>query len=213
MRGDPAAAATGRALAVVGTRQPSRFGVTATDTLAGAAARDGAAIISGLALGVDSVSHRAALAQQAATVAVLGGGVDRPRDPKLAQAILDAGGLLMSEQPPGAPSSPQTLVARNRLQSGLAGAVLVAQTALTGGTPHTARFAAAQNRPVFCPSPPGDHPASAGLHVLLNAPAAELPAVMPAFASAKRLCQSLGQAPLARPVSRDNVRDLLDALG
>lgn len=215
VRGPVDALHQARTLAVVGTRRPSRFGVSATETVSRVAARAGAVIASGLALGVDGVSHRCALQEGALTVAVLGGGVDAPTPTShqpLAHQIISSGGCLISEQPPGTPPTPQTLVARNRLQAGLAAVVFIGQTAVDGGTPHTARFAAQQGRPVFCPRPQVPHAASEGLELLLDCPARDLPARMPAFASAKRLCAQLGDEPLARPVTRDTVDVLLGEL-
>ena len=215
VRGEIEALHAPRALAVVGTRNPSRFGATAADTLTRAAASTGAVIVSGLAAGVDALAHEAALAEGAPTVALLGGGVDAPTPAAnrgLAERILAAGGALVSEQPLGTPPTPQTLVARNRLQSGLAACVLVAQTAERGGTVYTARFAAQQGRPVFCPSPIGDHPASAGLRVLLEVPAVELPDRLVAFKGARKLCDGLPAGPLARPLTRQTIGELLAAL-
>lgn len=213
VRGDPIWPE--RALAVVGTREPSSFGETATEKLTSAAAARGVAIISGLALGVDGIAHEAALANGAMTIAVLGSGLDSvsPRQHRnLADRILEAGGLLVSEQPFDTAPGPRTLVARNRLQSGLAKALLVGQTGIKGGTLHTVRFAAEQRRPVFCPVPRSSSERSAGLELLLNRPARELPDLLPAWENHRQLAERLGDAPLARPVTAESTSAWLDAL-
>lgn len=204
-----------RALAVVGTREPTTFGETATTKLARAAASRGVAIISGLALGIDATAHEAALAENGLTIAVLGCGLDAvsPRQHRdLAHRILDSGGSLVSEQPFGIRPGARTLVARNRLQSGLAKALLVGQTGVKGGTMHTVRFAAQQGRPIFCPVPHAPSEKSAGLEVLLNRPARELPDALPAWRSHRSLAERLGMEPLANPVTADTIASWVEEL-
>lgn len=203
------------ALAVVGTREPTTFGETATTKLTRAATTRGVAIVSGLALGVDAIAHEAALAENGITIAVLGCGLDTvsPRQHRdLAHRILEAGGSLVSEQPFRTDPGPRTLVARNRLQSGLSKALLVGQTGVEGGTMHTVRFAAQQGRPIFCPVPHSVSDKSAGLDALLNRPAQELPEVLPAWKSHRTLAERLGEEPLAKPVTPDTVGSWLDEL-
>ncbi len=148
-------------VACVGTREPSPFGVEVTRRLVTALVARGYGIVSGLALGVDTVAHRAALAAGGHTVAVLAHGLDTVypgvnRD--LAEEILAAGGALVSEQPERTSPSPRTFVQRNRIQSGLSLATIVMQTDLAGGSMHTARFALVQDRLLFVPVPPrGPH--------------------------------------------------------
>jgi predicted Rossmann fold nucleotide-binding protein DprA/Smf involved in DNA uptake len=165
-----------------------------------------------MAKGIDTIAHRTAVEHQAPTIAVMGGGLDRiyPAENKaLAARIADGGGALVSEQPLGEQPRPQHLIARDRIQSGLSVAVLVAQCGVRSGTMHTARFAAAQGRPLFCPVPHSENGASEGLRVLLETPARELCSVLPAWRTAKTLCARLGDKPLARPVSRDGVGDFV----
>lgn len=202
------------ALAVVGTREPSSFGLTATRTLTQAAAGRGFMIVSGLALGVDTVAHQAALDAGARTIAVLGSGLDStsPHQRRLAQRIVTAGGALISEQPLGMSPSVVTLVARNRLQTALADAVLVGQTGIHGGTLHTVRFAAEQGRRVYCPVPRDAAGVSDGLRVLLDEPARRLPELLPAWKSARRLAARLGDEPLASPVHAERVDEWLAEL-
>jgi DNA protecting protein DprA len=199
LRGDRELLNRERLVAVVGTREPTRFGTTAATELTTALAKDGWGIVSGLAKGIDTISHQAALDMGAPTIAVMGGGLDRiyPAENKnLAVRILEEGGLLVSEQPFGAQPRPQNLIARDRLQSGLSVAVLVAQCGIQSGTMHTARF--------------GDNGASDGLRALLERPASELWSILPAWRNAKALCARLGARPLGRPIEKDHVPKFID---
>lgn len=204
-----------RLLAVVGTREPTVFGETAARAITTRAAEAGWGIVSGLALGVDSVAHTVALEVAAPAIAILGNGLDRvyPKaNQALAEHILATGGLLLSELPFGAPPVPRNLIARDRLQSGLASAVVVVQTGVKGGTMHTARFAAEQGRPIFCPVPHGENGKSEGLRVLLERPGRDLCGVIPAWKQARVLCSRLGAGPIARPIERDHLDALVEAL-
>jgi DNA processing protein len=202
-----------RLVAVVGTRRPTVFGTTAAAELTAALAHEGWGVVSGLAKGIDTVSHRAALEHGAPTIAVMGGGLDgvypaENRD--LAARILDSGGAVISEQPFGARPRPQNLIARDRLQSGLSVAVLVAQCGLRSGTMHTARFAAEQGRPLFCPVPHSENGSNDGLRALLERPARELCSILPAWRNASALCARLGERPLAHPVRSGNLKQFVD---
>lgn len=205
------------ALAVVGTREPTAFGVTVARTLTQAAASRGFVIVSGLAPGIDTVAHEATLDVGARTVAVLGCGLDMASasaygQAALARRIVAGGGALISEQPFGVSPSDRTLVARNRLQTGLADAILVGQSGVQGGTLHTVRYAAEQGRPVYCPVPHEPEPTSAGLRALLDEPARRLPEVLPAWRNASRLAARLGDRPLARPVHAKRTEQWLNEL-
>lgn len=148
------------AVAVVGTRQPTAWGIRTAERSVEALEGTRSVVVSGLALGIDGVAHRRALAVGLPTVAVLGSGVDAPtprEHQSLAEAILEAGGAVIAEVPPGTAPSAQTLVARNRLQSGLSDAVVVAQCGLGSGTLHTARFSLLQGRRLIVPRPTGAH--------------------------------------------------------
>ena len=131
-------------------------------------------IVSGLAKGIDTIAHRAALTAGARTVAILGNGLDTiypTVNRHLAEEIIAAGGLLLSEQPPGTEAIPRNLVQRDRLQSGMSVATIVFETSATGGAMHTARFAREQQRLLVCPVPPGkyaDVPSTTGNRVLLE---------------------------------------------
>lgn len=143
-------------VAVVGTRQPTRFGLSVVKQLVERAALHGSGIVSGLALGIDSAAHESALESGSKTWAILGGGVDIPsprQNSGLATHIIDAGGGLISEQLPGSEPTPQRLTSRNRLQSAASRAVIVAQCGIPSGTLHTARFAIEQSRLLVVPKP------------------------------------------------------------
>ena len=146
----------GDSLGVVGTRNPTRFGVRVVESVVHEAAKHNVGIVSGLALGIDAIAHREALKQGLLTWAILGSGVDIPspnENLELSEEILKAGGGLLSEQLPGTLSFPGSLVARNRLQSAASFAVVVAQCGIPSGTLHTARFAIEQGRRLVVPRP------------------------------------------------------------
>lgn len=141
-----------RAVAVVGTRTPSPVAIDAAQRIGYGLAARGIAVVSGLALGVDTAAHLGALAaRDGCTLAVLGSGVLNiypPANRALAQAILQRGALV-SETAPGAGPKPSSLVARNRLISGLSEALIVIETREDGGAMHAARFAQKQGRRVY----------------------------------------------------------------
>lgn len=215
VRGDLGPVSDTRAVAVVGTREPSTFGVTAAEHLTRALCSAGWVIVSGLAKGIDSLAHKTAVESGGRTVAIFGCGLDRvypAENRKLADEIVHTGGAVMSELPFGAPPIPRNLINRDRLQSGMSAAVLICQTGVKGGTLHTARFAAEQKRPIFCPEPHGENGKSEGLRVLLEQPAEKLDQLLPAWRAHSRLAASLGERPLARPVRRDATDAFLDEM-
>jgi len=139
-------------IAIVGSRKISTYGRTVTTRFAGQLARLGIVILSGLAFGVDSQAHRAALDAGGVTAAVLACGVDRvypASHAQLARALCKQGGALISEYPPGTIPYKDHFIARNRLISGLADAVLITEAAQKSGSLHTARFALEQGKDVF----------------------------------------------------------------
>jgi DNA processing protein len=144
-------------IACVGTREPSSFGAEVTKRLVRLLSENGWSIVSGLALGIDTLSHEEALKSGGHTIAVLANGLDMVYpaiNKNLAKRILDAGGALLSEQVFGVTATPQNLVQRDRIQSGLSVATLVLQTDIQGGTMHTVRFTLMQGRKVYVPFPP-----------------------------------------------------------
>jgi len=215
VRGNADILMNARLVAVVGTREPSRFGETAARSIVSALAERGWGVVSGLARGIDTVAHRTALDQGAPTIAVLGCGLDRVypwENEDLAGEIVARDGALVSELPLGAPPVPRNLIARDRIQSGAGVAVVLAQTGIEGGAMHTARFAAEQGRPIFCPVPPNGNGKNQGLRALLEQPAEVLCNVIPAWQHAGALHKRLGRRPIAHPVTPETIDDLLDHL-
>jgi len=163
-----------RTVACVGTRNPSKFGIAATQGTTTALAEAGWTIVSGLAVGIDTVAHRAALQAGAPTVAIVGNGLDTvyPSTNKaLAAEIVDHGGALISEQPFGEKATASNLVRRDRLQSGMSVATCVFESAADGGAMHAARAAHKYGRLVVCPVPTGPYQALAscsGIQQLLR---------------------------------------------
>lgn len=139
-------------LAVIGSRRVTTYGKAVTQRLVREVAEQGVVIISGLALGVDSIAHQAALEAGGLTIAVLPAGLDDicPHShQQLAKRILDQGGALISEYPFGTPPIRPNFVARNRIVSGLSQSVLITEAAVKSGTIHTANFALEQGRSVM----------------------------------------------------------------
>jgi DNA processing protein len=139
-------------IAVVGTRHPTPYGSGMAERLACDLAAQGLVIISGMARGVDTASHRGAITAKGKTIAVFGTGVDviYPKEnSRLAEQILAFGGALISEFAMGTFAAPQNFPIRNRILSGMSVGVLVVEAAEYSGTRITARCALEQNRDVF----------------------------------------------------------------
>ena len=139
-------------IAVVGTRHPTPYGSGMAERLSCDLASQGLAIISGMARGVDTASHRGAIAAKGRTIAVFGTGVDviYPKEnSRLSEQILALGGALISEFAMGTFAAPQNFPIRNRTISGMSVGVLVVEAAEYSGTRITARCALEQNRDVF----------------------------------------------------------------
>ena len=139
-------------IAMVGTRHPTPYGSGMAERLGSDLAAQGLVIISGMARGVDTASHRGAIAAKGKTIAVFGTGVDviYPKEnSRLSEQILALGGALISEFPLGTFAAPQNFPIRNRILSGMSVGVLVVEAAEYSGTRITARLALEQNRDVF----------------------------------------------------------------
>ncbi len=138
-------------IAVVGTRRPTPYGIAAAERLASDLSKAGLTIISGMAQGIDTAAHKAALAQDGATLAVFGCGVDvlYPSSNRKLYDEIARKGLLVSEFPMGAPAYPQNFPIRNRIVSGLSLGVLVIEGAQYSGSAITAKLAMDQGREVF----------------------------------------------------------------
>jgi len=151
VRGNPEVLAQ-PGIAMVGTRHPTPYGSGMAERLACDLAAQGLVIISGMARGVDTASHRGAIAAKGKTVAVFGTGVDviYPKEnSRLSEQILALGGALISEFAMGTFAAPQNFPIRSRILSGISLGVLVVEAAEYSGTRITARCALEQNRDVF----------------------------------------------------------------
>jgi DNA processing protein len=139
-------------IAVVGARAASDAGRRMAQRLGLELASKGFTVVSGLARGIDCEAHQGALDGGGKTIAVMGCGIDiiyPPENKKIAEAIIENGGGLMSELPLGTPPIPENFPSRNRLISGLCLGVVVVEAAEKSGSLITARMALEQNRQVF----------------------------------------------------------------
>lgn len=140
-----------KAVAVIGSRSMSEYGRKVAWEFSVALAKKGITIVSGLARGIDSVAHRAALSIGSRTVAVLGSGIDYiypPENKGLAHEI-SLNGAVVTEFPPGTPPIGKNFLSRNRIISGLSVAVLVVEGARRSGTLSITNWALDQGRDVF----------------------------------------------------------------
>lgn len=139
-------------VAIVGSRRPTAYGREMVHKFAYGLAQQGVVIVSGLALGIDALAHRACLEAGGTTLAVLGGGLNdiTPRSNQpLGREILMKGGAILSEYEPSMPVLAHQFLERNRIVSGLADAVIVIEAARRSGTLSTAAHALQQGRDIF----------------------------------------------------------------
>ncbi len=158
-------------LAVVGSRGATFAGRELAHEIAGAVAKYGLTITSGLAIGIDAAAHQGAVDAGERSIAVLGCGPDHvypARHRRLASALIDGGGALVSEFPPGTRPEPGNFPRRNRIVSGLSLGVLVVEAALPSGSLLTARCALEQDREVMAVPGPVRSRQSRGCHELLR---------------------------------------------
>lgn len=158
-------------LAVVGRRKLSGYGRIITNQLTADLARAGLVIVSGLALGADTVAHAAALSVQGTTIAVIGCGADiiyPSSNRRLADEIIAGGGAIISEFALGTPPYTSNFPQRNRIIAGLSLGVVITEAAIHSGALITAQHAVEQNRDVF--AVPGSilEPGSVGPHQLIQ---------------------------------------------
>ena len=166
----PLTGAPKRHVAIVGTRDASRYGERIATRLAEACARAGLVVVSGLARGVDSAAHRAALGVGGATIAVQGTGVDVPY-PVGNRALhreIALRGTVLSEMEPGAPATPGCFPRRNRLIAGLCEVTVVVEAGFKSGAINTAGQALDLGRVVAAVPGPIDEPRSAGCNLLIR---------------------------------------------
>lgn len=157
-------------VAVVGTRNATAYGKMTTHSISGSLAENGVIIVSGGAVGIDSLSHTAALEAGGVTVCVLGCGIDYPylrENAKLRENIAERGAVI-SEYPPGYPPGRYTFLERNRIISGLSNGVLVVEAGQKSGSLSTARNALEQDRDVFAVMGNITSPYSQGTNALIK---------------------------------------------
>jgi len=141
-----------QAIAIVGTRNPGRYGLAQAEYWSRTLCSSGIGINSGLAYGIDARSHQTAVECGGTTVAVLGSGIDwiyPNKNKRLAKQITDSGGAVITEYPPGTKPDAVNFPERNRIVSGMSYGVLVVESGIKGGSMITARLALDQNREVF----------------------------------------------------------------
>jgi len=158
------------AVAVVGSRLATEYGVGVAEGLGAALAARGITVVSGLARGIDSAAHRGALRVGGRTIAVLGSGADviyPPENRRLA-ARIEAGGAVVSQFAPGTPPLAHHFPLRNRVIAGLSLGVVVVEAAERSGALITARLAAEFGREVMAVPGPVTSPASRGAHALIR---------------------------------------------
>ncbi len=157
--------------AVVGTRKPTPYGQQVAGRLAYELAAAGCIIVSGMAMGIDTIAHQSAIRARQKTIAVLGCGVDiiyPAINTNLYNNIIAGGGLVISEFPPGHTVMPGLFIARNRLISGLSRGILVVEGLEDSGSLITARYAAEQGKEVFAPPSPITSAQSAAPNMLIK---------------------------------------------
>ena len=142
------------AIAIVGTRKPTAYGKQTAEKFTYELAQAGFTIVSGLALGIDTIAHKTALSAKARTIAVLGSGIDPrvlyPQENKKLACEIEQHGAVISEYKPDASARPGYFPQRNRIVSGLSLGVLVIEAGFKSGALITAKCALDQNREVFC---------------------------------------------------------------
>ena len=141
-----------RSVAIIGSRNYSNYGKRAANEFSYNLAKDNICVVSGMARGIDSFAHEAAINAKGKTVAVLGSGLDiiYPKEnKKLYEDIIKNNGLIISEYPIGTPPRKQNFPARNRIISGLSDGVLVIEARKNSGTNITVDFALEQGKDVF----------------------------------------------------------------
>lgn len=182
-----------RAVAVVGTRRPSRHGLQVSRQIGAVLARGGWPVVSGLAAGIDGAAHEGALEEKGTPVGVLGTPLERvyPRHHAPLQAAVGEHGLLLSELPPGAPVSKGSFAQRNRLQVALACALILVECPLGSGALHSAELAWKEGLPLWVVPADTGRASAEGSNGLLARGAA--PLVRP-----DELLTFLGKGPILR---------------
>jgi DNA processing protein len=156
---------------IVGTRQPTPYGVQIAYKFSRELAESGFIIVSGLAKGIDAIAHKASLDAEGKTIAVLGCGVDiiyPAENDQLYRRIIEKNSLIISEFPPGQTVVKGLFIARNRIISGLSKGVMIVEGTKDSGSLITARYAAEQGKDIFAPPSPITSNMSAAPNLLLK---------------------------------------------
>lgn len=159
------------AIGIVGSRRSSHYGSTATKKLGYQLAQAGFTIVSGLARGIDTAAHEAALAAGGRTIAVIGSGLGKlypPENFALAERIAAGNGAVVSEFPLSTPPDKQTFPMRNRIVAGWSRALLVVECPAWSGSLITANLATEYGKPVYAVPGPIDKPGSTGCNQLIR---------------------------------------------
>ncbi len=198
------AMATPPVVAIVGTRTATAYGERVTREIAGALARGGACVVSGMARGIDGAAHRAALAVGGRSAAVLGTGVDvaYPAAHRALHAELGRSGLLLSELPPGERADGGSFPRRNRIIAALAAVTIVVEAGARSGALITASHALELGRTVAAVPGPIDSPQSAGSNELLRDGAVVIASVADALALAGLSAPARSEPTLLTPSER-----------
>jgi len=157
--------------AIVGTRTPTPYGEQITRKFSNELTQAGFIIVSGMAMGIDTIAHKGCLEVNGKTIAVLGCGVDiiyPASNVRLYQEIIEKEGLVISEFPPGHMVLKGLFIARNRIISGLSKGVLIVEGLKDSGALITARYAAEQGKDVFATPAPINSPFSQAPNLLLK---------------------------------------------
>ncbi len=182
------------AVGVVGSRRATTYGRQATKKLSYQLAQSGFTIVSGLARGIDTAAHEAALAARGRTIAVVGSGLGKlypPENLSLAEMIAAGNGAVVSEFPLNTAPDKQTFPMRNRIVAAWSRALLVVECPAWSGSLITANLATEYGKPVFAVPGPIDKPTSAGCNQLIRDGATLV-------ADASHIIDDLGELPFAR---------------
>lgn len=186
------------AIAIVGSRRATHYGRQATKKFGYQLAASGFTIVSGLARGIDTAAHEAALAApEGRTIAVIGSGLGQlypPENLPLAQKIADGRGAVISEFPIDTLPDKQTFPMRNRIVAALSRALLVAESPEWSGSLITANLASEYGRPIYAIPGPIDKPTSAGCHKLIRDGATLV-------TDAGQMLDDFGELPFASPAA------------
>jgi DNA processing protein len=194
------------AIGVVGSRRATTYGRQATKKLSYQLAQSGFTIISGLARGIDTAAHEAALAAKGRTIAVIGSGLGRlypPENLSLAELIAAGNGAVVSEFPLNTAPDKQTFPMRNRIVAAWSRALLVVECPAWSGSLITANLASEYGKPVFAVPGPIDKPTSAGCNQLIRDGATLV-------ADASHILDDLGGLPFARKADLPSVETSAD---